>query len=119
MFYSHCFAEAGESHSSVVCEKKKKKRKGHFGVTQRELGLFLPELDMYFMPETQPCCQILDFIKHKSASEKLILRVKFYQSDVRLNSFACSTPYLVLTLLTISCARSFRQEACKKGLLSW
>lgn len=38
MFYSHCFAEAGKNHSSVVCKEKKE----HFGVTQRELGLFLP-----------------------------------------------------------------------------
>lgn len=46
MFYSHCFAEAGKNRSCVMCKIKK----GHFGVTERELGLFLHELDMYFVP---------------------------------------------------------------------
>lgn len=39
MFYSHCFAEAGESHSSVVCEKKKKKKKGALWGHSERTGL--------------------------------------------------------------------------------
>lgn len=79
MFYSHCFAEAGKSHSPVVCRKKK----GHFGVTQRELGLFLPELDMYFIPLRPILLSGTGFHQTQSASGKLILSVQFYQSDVR------------------------------------
>lgn len=41
MFYSHCFAEAGESHSSVVCEKKKKKKeRGTLGSLRENWAYF-------------------------------------------------------------------------------